>query len=240
MVALKQFSKLDYDPTSKLESKVQRTLRKIKSKLPENVYKKLYLTGSYPGKFYAKVHKLSTNNVGDLTLRPIVSNIGTATYETAKYLARLLAPLSKSEFIINNTKEFVKFIQKQKVPDGYKMVSFDVASLFTDVPLEETIEIILKRIYISKEITTDIPKQKMKELLILCTKNVHFTFNNETYIQVNGVAMGSPLGPVLANIFMIELEISVIPNLSNKVKLWKIFVNDTYCLARLEYIIRYS
>ena len=71
------------------------------------------------------------------------------------------------------------------------MVSFDVASLFTNVPLEETIEIILKRIYINKEITTDIPKQEMKELLILFTKNVHFTFNNETYIQVDGVAMGS-------------------------------------------------
>ena len=44
----------------------------------------------------AKVYKLSTNNVDDLTLRLIVSNIGTATYETAKYLASLLAPLSKS------------------------------------------------------------------------------------------------------------------------------------------------
>ena len=52
-----------------------------------------------------KVHKLSTNNVDDLTLRPIVSNIGTSTYKTAKYLASLLAPRSKSEFTINNTKE---------------------------------------------------------------------------------------------------------------------------------------
>ena len=76
----------------------------------------------------------------------------------------------------------------------------------------------------------------MKELLILCTMNVHFTFNNETYIQVDGVAMGSLSGPVLANIFMVELETSVIPNLSNKVKLWKRFVDDTYCLARSEYI----
>ena len=46
ILATKQFSKLDYDPKSKLESKVEQTLRKIKSKLPENVYKKLYLTGS--------------------------------------------------------------------------------------------------------------------------------------------------------------------------------------------------
>ena len=56
-----------------------------------------------------------------------------------------------------------------------------MTSLFTNVPLEKTIEIILKRIYVNKEITTEIPKQEMKELLILCTKNAHFTFNNETY-----------------------------------------------------------
>ena len=54
-----------------------------------------------------------------------------------------------------------------------------------NVPLEETIEIMLKRIYVNKKITTDIPKQEMKDLLILCTRNVHFTFNNETYIQVD-------------------------------------------------------
>ena len=80
----------------------------------------------------------------------------------------------------------------------------------------------------------------MKELLILCTKNVHFTFNNETYIQVDGVAMGSPLVLVLANIFMVELETSIIPKLSNKVKLWKRFVDDTYCLTRSEYLALYN
>ena len=64
--------------------------------------------------------------------------------------------------------------------------------MFTNAPLEETIEIILKRECINKEITTDIPKREMKELLILCTKNVHFTFNMETYIQVDGVSMDSP------------------------------------------------
>ena len=64
--------------------------------------------------------------------------------------------------------------------------------MFTNAPLEETIEIILKRICINKEITTDIPKREMKELLILCTKNVHFTFNKETYIQVDGVSVDSP------------------------------------------------
>ena len=93
-----------------------------------------------------------------------------------------------------------------RIPPGYKMASFDVVSLLTNVPLDETIDIIIKRIYDKKEINTDIPKKEMRELLYLCTKNAHFTLNNKTYLQVDGVAMGSPLGPVLANIFMVELE----------------------------------
>ena len=53
----------------------------------------------------------------------------------------------------------------------------------------------------------------MKNLLILWIKNVYFTFNNEIYIQNDGVAMGSPLGPTLAGIFMVELENTLVPKL---------------------------
>ena len=88
--------------------------------------------------------------------------------------------------------------------------------------------------YVNKEIITDIPKQEMVELFILWIKNVHYVFNNEIYIQVDGVLMSSPLGPVLENI-MVELEPSVIPNWNDKVKLSKRFGNDTYCFARSEY-----
>ena len=55
----------------------------------------------------------------------------------------------------------------------------------------------------------------MKELLYLCTKNVHFSFNNEIYMQNEGVAVGSSLGPVLANIFVVVLE-RTLPSRSNK------------------------
>ena len=60
----------------------------------------------------------------------------------------------------------------------------------------------------------------MRELLYLCTKNPHLTFNNKTYLQSDGVVMGSPLGPVLANIFKVELEQNIIPTLSNDKLLW--------------------
>ena len=67
----------------------------------------------------------------------------------------------------------------------------------------------------------------MKDLLILCTKNIHFSFNENIYIQCDGVAMGSPLGPTLAGTFMVELERSVVPKLSEHMMPWKRFVDDT-------------
>ena len=83
----------------------------------------------------------------------------------------------------------------------YKMVSFDVVSFFINAPLDETIDIIIKRIWDKKEIITDIPKKEMSKLLYMCTKNAHFTINNKIYLQLDGVAMGSSLGPVSANIY---------------------------------------
>ena len=141
------FKILDHDPTKKTEEKIQRILRKMKNRLPPQEYLRLYPSGSCPGKFYgtAKMHKIFENDtVDELPIRPIVSNIGTATYDLAKYLAKLLSPLSQSKYIITNTKQFIEQIRMKKVPDGYKMVSFDVKSLFTTVPLEKTSEIKLK------------------------------------------------------------------------------------------------
>ena len=70
-------------------------------------------------------------------------------------------------------------IKNEKVPDGYQMVLFDVKSLFTNVPLERTIQVVFKRIYEKHEVSTNVTKQEMKEMLILSIKNVHFTFNEE-------------------------------------------------------------
>ena len=106
------------------------------------------------------------------------------------------------------------------------MVYYDFKSLFTNVPLETTIDIILRRIYTNHELTTSLTKKEMKKLLLLRTENVHFTFNEQIYIQADVVAMGSALAPLLADIFMIELERSLIPNLQ-KIRFWRRYVDDT-------------
>ena len=83
-------------------------------------------------------------------------------------------------------------------------------------------------------------KNEIKKLLTICTKNVHFSFNNDIDIQINVVVIGSPLCPIIANIFMIELESVLVPQLKDHVKKWRRFVDDTFVQVKrgsTEYVL---
>ena len=75
-------------------------------------------------------------------------------------------------------------------------------------------------------------REELKTLLELCTKEMHFTFKGNVYRQINGVAMGSPLGPVLANIFMVELENSLVSTMREWISLWYRYVDDTFTFVK--------
>ena len=231
-----EFELLENDPTQSFQGRVQRTLLNMKKKFTPAQYKRLYPSSSRPGLYFglAKVHKLKneTDGIAELPLRPVISNIGTATYEISKYLASLLQPIAKSKFTIESTKDFIGKIKCEKVNADSEMISFDVVSLFTSVPLDFTINLILKKVYDEKLITTKLKREELKALLELCTKEMHFSFNGKIYRQVNGVAMGSPLGPVLANIFMVELESSLVPTMREWISVWYRYVDDTFTFVR--------
>ena len=110
-------------------------------------------------------------------------------------MEKLLSPLSTSEYTVSRSKEFMTTIKNGQVLSGFHMVSFDVKSLFTNVPLEYTIGLVLERIYNKVELVTNITRSEMKEMLLLCTKNVHFSYNHDIYIQRDDVAMDSPFRP---------------------------------------------
>ena len=180
------------------------------------------------------MHKLPVNgNLNHLPLRPMNSNINTSTYNLAKVLSRSLSQLRQSDHNVRSTKNFIQNIKQESITTGYKMVSFDVKSFITNVPLDRTINIILKRIYDDNELRISISRNEVKELLLLCTEKVHFTFNCKIYMQIDGVAMQSPLRPVLADIFKIELEKAILPELTECIKYWKRYVDDTVSFVKL-------
>ena len=74
----------------------------------------------------------------------------------------------------------------------------------------------------------------MKEMLLLCAKDVHFLFEDEIYQETDGVAMGSPFGPILPGIFVVELETTIVPTLDNLLRKWKRYVDDTYCIVKTD------
>ena len=164
-------------------------------------------------------------------MRLIISNIGTATYETAKYLAKLLSTIGYSDYTVTVAQLILLNLSKKK--QYHKVISFDVKSLFT-VPSEETIAIIFRKVFDKSKIMTNTPRRTMRQLSLLCTKHDHFTFNGEMYIQVDDVAMGSPLGPLLADIFMSTLEEHLITTLEDRLTHWKGYVDDTHaCINKL-------
>ena len=80
--------------------------------------------------------------------------------------------------------------------------------------LEKTIDIILKFFFQDKEIDTNITKKDIKELLLLCTKNVHLTFNGKICLQKDADGMVFSLSPLLVNNFIVELEQTVVRKLT--------------------------
>ena len=109
------------------------------------------------------------------------------------------------------------------------MCSFDVCSLFTNVPLDETIEICLSKLY-SLPDPPALPRHVLKTLLEFATKKSHFVFDGHYYDQIDGVAMGSPLGPVLANIFMCDFEQKWLANVDSRPSIWFRYVDDKFSL----------
>ena len=90
------------------------------------------------------------------------------------------------------------------------LVSYDVSSLFTNVPLNETINILVDKAFaddwFNQTYGLKLQRDHLTTLLEIATSNQLFQFNGQLYEQIDGVAMGSPLGPLMANVFMCHLE----------------------------------
>ena len=184
------------------ESSINYYVKKYVKNVDDKLHKQLLSSGSSPGKLYGlcKVHK------SNYPLRPVISMVNTPEYKLAKYLDDFIKPNIPSKFMLSSTNEFVSKLSSFPLCGSEKLVSFDVTSLFTNIPLIETIDIVMNRIYSDNAVVTpDIPKKFFRKMLLLCTQGM-FMYRDVLYRQIDGVAMGSSLGPTLANMFLAHVE----------------------------------
>ena len=172
----------------------------MKKIITENKHKDLYPAGSRPGVLYgrAKIHKPIKDNVPSFRL--ILSAIGTPSYKLSKFFVPLLVPLTLNEYTI---KDLFLFAEKLlNYNSNLVMASFDVESLFTNISLQETIDLCADLLFNDNPNIDDFTKTDLHELLTITLSESIVLFNNEYYKQIDGVAMGYPLGQTFANTFL--------------------------------------
>ena len=172
-----------------------------------------------------KTHKVN------YPLRPIIAARGTVTHSLSQWLNTFLKPLvgTFSESHILNSQDFISKVRN--IPTiNHKLVSFDVEALFTNVPLDDVLAFLQRKL---TETNTNLPVSidSFMELLRLCVCDNIFSFGDECYRQISGIAMGNCLSPVLANLYMEYFETELLPSIFPKdIKCWFRYVDDIFCI----------
>ena len=172
----------------KREASLQRFLCKLKQKnFNEIEYDKFYPSGSAPARIYGtpKMHNFSSSDSFP-KLRLIVSSIGTFNYNLTHFLCDLLSPLVPNDYSCKDTFSFVSRIKNVNLSKKF-IVSYYVISLFTNIPIQETIDIAINLIF-NHNPNLNITRKELKKLSLFATSQTHFIFNIKFYNKIDGVA----------------------------------------------------
>ncbi|XP_046407088.1 uncharacterized protein LOC124171582 [Ischnura elegans] len=210
------YHEIKADPTAKIQKQIKALL--FQSSVPMEERRRLLEPVPKPPQMYRlpKVHKEG------FPLRTIVSAIDSPTHNLARYLAKQLQPFSgRTPTYVRNSAHFIELIRELRVSDTDMLVSFDVESLFTNIPIEEAVKII--KSLVAEGLAEDIPK-----MVEFCLTNSYFVWNGTLYEQWKGAAMDSPLPPIIANLFMEKLKEKALRTYEKPPKMFLRYVDNTF------------
>jgi hypothetical protein len=227
------YKKLKKDPSKLTERRMNAKLLLLKrnGKFSDSTYYNLRSTDAVTPRIYGliKVHK------ENFPLRPIVSFVGSATYNLSKHLGKILSPLvGKNSFSVKNSYEFVDFLKRSSFRPNDIMVSFDVISLFTKIPISLAIEVVKEMLDADDSLKdrTLLSCDDILDLLEFCLHSTYFMFGGKMFSQTFGCAMGSPISTIVANLVMENLENRIFSQNVADVLFWKRFVDDSWVVIK--------
>ena len=169
----------------------------------------------------------------------MVSYTRTPLYEISKYIANILKPYGKlKEQHTHNSKSFSTFICQQKIEPDEIMVSFDVTSLYTNIPIEQALLIITDLLEHDDKLTdrTLLSPRQILNLLDILLRTTYFKFNGDFYEQTDGATMGGPTSVIVSEIYMQSLETTAITKADHPPKVWERHVNDVFSIVHKIYL----
>ena len=210
---------------------LKRLLSKLKSnKQISDIEYKMMLPQNYRtpiAYFLPKTHK--PDFMTNCKFRPIISCFNSYFSNLAKYLAEILKDEIQSKS--KGTFDFLEKLNQFKIENTHKMIGLDVENLFPSIPLKEVLEKAAE--FLQKRLGKNIEKIYIIKLLELCTKDCCFKFGDIIYQQLNGVQMGSPLSPILAEIYLTEFEKEKLKNenLGFDIEFYYRYVDDIFMVV---------
>ena len=232
------YEKIDLDPLQKSQNTIFKKLdewRKL-NLLGDKIERKDLITiNTNLARMYGlpKVHK------ENWPLRPVVSYINTPSYFMAKFFNNILKSFPKPPSIIKISFEFISKIKNQNIPNHYTMMSLDVISLFTNIPLDLVLISIEKRWhYISK--STKLSLERFNLAIKILLEQTFFMFNHQFYRQTFGTPMGSPISPILADFVMQDLETDILKRIEFVIPVYFRYADDIFLLIprdKIHYIL---
>ena len=168
--------------------------------ISENIYKSLKPRRSTCAILYGfcKLHRQLADNCPPFI--PIMPAVKTSTYNLPKFLVSLLESITANMYTVKGCIEFAKEIADQD--PRFFMASLDVKSLFTNIPLEETINVCCDYLFSNNAKVNNINRIDFEKLLTAALQNNFLNFEEKIYEKIDGVTMGSSLDPTLANAFL--------------------------------------
>ena len=213
-------------------TKLINLLKELKNSgaITQEQYYKVYPTATEPPKFYGlpKFHKPPCP-LRRITL-PRLNHV-----RQARWVADIMVPMvGKTPHHLQNSADLVNKLSQIRVDEDESLISFDVSALFTSVTVEESLTLIHETLAADPSVAdrTALSPQQVTDLLRMCLTTTYFKYDGNFYAQIECAAMGSPVSPIVANLFMEDYEGTALEAYQDPPTYWGRYVDDALAMIK--------
>ncbi|XP_078518179.1 uncharacterized protein LOC144782740 [Lissotriton helveticus] len=235
---IRSYRPLTEDPTPRLTTKIAHLVEEALSEGWITTNESVFLRTTHPVMPYfyilPKIHKAQRPSPG----RPIISGIGSLLEPLSTFVDTFLRPMVRlMPTYLQDTKDLLRLLPEIDFDTSLDLlVSFDVESLYTSIPQDETLEVI-EELLGARDLNSITPVSLIMELASIAMKENFFQFEERCYLQTSGTSMGSIFAPSLANLCMHKFEQDHVLNATTNpyltsVRVWKRYIDDILVVWR--------